>query len=523
MSRWSSAILPALPAVLLSGLIAVPAQAVPAPPALRTDRFGIYHWAADDTAAPCPLGAPPSCQPKLLRWGADKVAEIGSRTIRVYLGPSDSYGANPKTNPKDDLYLRRIAASPEYDALFRDPRFRTYLLTVYTYAPVEQGGGWQDGFSSTEYRDSKTQILRLGEYLLTRAAYAGKTFILLNWEGDNALRPAPGPTPAPPATATEGFTRWIQSRADGVRLARSRRPNSSAQLYSGLEFNLVERDGVRCGDGQVRCVIDSVAPRVTVDYYSYSSWQTLNVKLDEPPGSLKEKFDSDLRFALAKVRSRRPDVEEKSFLLGEFGFARSQFGECLAADYLREVAEALDAPGAFRLSYAIFWQLLDNRWRTGKRTPCAGEGSVDWLFYGLFRGRDAGMTVLGKVLRDLLRGQPATVPQKCPRIVAPEGEPLFQAGGPLTLSGDNFGPQGNHVLILRGHDRRSIRPPIANVIHDLEKSASDPLWFESPQQIKATLPANDPRDGCALVWVSRDDKIESNALLVRIRPAPPGH
>ena len=499
MSLRPSSVLSALLAVFLLGLAAVPARAVPAPPTARVDRFGVYHWVVDDSAWPR--------RPDRLLWGADLVAGMGTRTIRVYLGPSDPYRVNPSSNPIDDRYLRRIAETAAYDALFRDPRFGTYLLTVFT-----PGAEWKNGFSSTEYRNSKIQILRLGEYLLSQ--FAGKTFILLNWEGDNDLGAPPAEAPA-----WEGFTRWIQSRADGVRLARTRRPDSSARLYSGLEFNLVERDGVRCGDQEVRCVIDSVAPRVTVDYYSYSSWQTLSVKLDKPPGSLKEKLDSDLRFALARVRSGRSEVGEANFLLGEFGFARTLFGECPAADYLRELVAAFEAPGSFRISYAIFWQALDNRWKFGRRTPCEGEGPVDWLFFGLFRGRDAGMTVLGSVLRDLLRGQSATLPKNCPSITAVEGEPVLHAGGPITISGKNFGPQGSHVLILRADDRR--QPPAPNALLDLKKSEADPLWLESPQQIKATLPANDPRDGCALVWVARDDKIESNARLVRIQPAPP--
>ena len=40
-------------------------------------------------------------------------------------------------------------------------------------------------------------------------------------------------------TIWDAYTSWIQSRSDGVKLARGRNPASAAKLYIGLEFNLV--------------------------------------------------------------------------------------------------------------------------------------------------------------------------------------------------------------------------------------------------------------------------------------------
>jgi hypothetical protein len=501
----SPSILPMLLALALVALGAAPAQSVPSPPTERADRFGVYHWGTDISTW--------TGSPNRLAWGADKVAAIGSRTIRIYMGPADSYHVNPPTNQPGDLYLQRIAASPAYDALFRDPRFRTYLLTVSTST------GTAPSIAAV-----RKQIARLGEYLLSQAAYTGKTFILLNWEGDNAVGAAP-----PGSPKWDDLIGRTQARADGVRDARSRQPGSSTQLYSGLEFNLVERDGVRCGDGEVRCVIDTVAPRVTVDYYSYSAWQSLNVKREQPAASLAKTLRNDLGFALAKVRSRRPQVREENFILGEWGFARSLYSECLAASYVEELVLALEGPHGFHLSYAIYWQTLDVGWRSGRRTPCVGdlrdegdpEGQVDWLLYGLFRGRDATMTLPGSTLQALLRGQPAPPLPRCPSIdpqgiADPASASLFlHSGDPITIAGGGFGHRGNEVLVLQAHDRRDSGAP--NVLLELG-AKGDPGWLESPQQITATLPAKGLHDGCALVWISTGNGVESNAILVRIQP-----
>ena len=498
------------PAILLllltMALIAPVARAVPSPPTERADRFGVYHWSADISTWPG--------SPNRLAWGADQVAAIGSRTIRIYMGPADSYHVNPPVDEPDEMYLQRIAATPAYDALFRDPRFRTYLLTVSTSTG-----------SVRPFAAVRNQVARLGEYLLAQAAYTGKTFILLNWEGDNAVGAEP-----PGSPKWDDYIRRTQARADGVRDALARQPGSSARLYSGLEFNLVERGGVRCGDGAVRCVIDTVAPRVTVDYYSYSAWQSLDVKREHPAASLAQTLKSDLDFALAKVRGRRRQVREQNFILGEWGFARSIYSECLAARYVAELVRALEGPDAFHLSYAIYWQVLDNGWRGGRRTPCVGdlrdagdpEGQVDWLLYGLFRGRNATMTLPGSALQALLRGQPAPPLPRCPAIdpqgvvdPAASGNPFLHPGDPVTIAGQDFGHRDNTILVLEAHDRQNSGAP--NVLLALG-APGDPRWSESTQQITATLPTKDLHDGCALLWIANEDGTESNAVLVRIKP-----
>lgn len=84
-----------------------------------------------------------------------------------------------------------------------------------------------------------------------------------------------------------------------------------------------------------------------VDYYSYSSWQSLLEKQDNPNESLKQRYKTDLGFALAKVKARRPEITERNFIVGEFGFERSRYGECHAANHLNEVFDAFDGDDAF--------------------------------------------------------------------------------------------------------------------------------------------------------------------------------
>src|SRR5262245_64136804 len=67
-------------------------QAIPPAPTRREDRFGVYNWDVNDSAFPRDGSI------DLLNWGANKVAELGSRTIRVFIGTPDIkhvYDVNP--------------------------------------------------------------------------------------------------------------------------------------------------------------------------------------------------------------------------------------------------------------------------------------------------------------------------------------------------------------------------------------------------------------------------------------------
>src|SRR5262249_2879579 len=158
---------------------------------------------------------------------------------------------------------------------------QTYLLTAYPRGSSD--GNWSDGYTQAEYDAERDEIKRLGEYLLSNSSLANKTFIIFNWEGDNAIYYS-----ANKQSSWDGFTRWIRARAEGVRLARQNHSSSPVGLFSGLEFSAVRSpltnrpcgepvtDPVNTDPLQNRCVIDYVAPQVEVDYYSYSSWQTVN-------------------------------------------------------------------------------------------------------------------------------------------------------------------------------------------------------------------------------------------------------
>ncbi|MBO0726604.1 MAG: hypothetical protein J2P52_13460 [Blastocatellia bacterium] len=491
-------------------------QAVPPTPARREDRFGVYNWDVNDSAFPRDGSI------DLLNWGANKVAETGSRTIRVFIGTLDIKHVYD-VNPPGATELVQIAKSPAYDKLFHDPRFQTYLLTAYSTGDV--GANWVDGYTDSEYGAERDEIKKLGEYMLGNPAFAGKTFIILNWEGDNALDGLSNRR-----SVWDHYTRWIRARAEGVKLAKRNYPSSGARLFSGLEFNAIKSLGskktVFCGTPvadpinedplQNRCVIDYVAPQVDVDYYSYSAWDSVNDKQASPDEDLKRRFKNDLGFALSKVKASRPRVTERNFIIGEFGFERTRHGECNAANYLSEFFDAFDGDGSFGVSYAIFWQIIDNR---------RIYAPVDERF-GLFRATGGRLepTLLSETFRKKIAGEQASKYTGCPRIrLEPAGVVNLQGAADFRLNpdavisihapggGSTFSVSGNTVSFHQA--ARDFKLPLDNKAPG--KAPNKASWSESPGQIRFSIPAA-RRPGPVWLYVTDARGIDSDARTIEL-------
>lgn len=485
------------------------AQTVPLPPTQLAERFGIYNWGVDYSLYP-------GGGLDRLNWGAEKVASLGTRTIRVAL-PGQIY----LVNTPEAKTLAQMAASPAYDKLFRDARFQTYLLTAYSLS--EMLSPWADGFTEAEAKTTRDEFAELGDYLLTNPNLAGKTFILLNWEADNAMAKLANKT-----SIWDSYTAWIQARADGVRAAQLRHPNNATRLFSGLEFNYITRNGQPCGTPTAnpmqedplrhRCAIDYVAPRVSVDYYSFSAWVTFEAKdLAGGNASYKTYLQRDLNFALSKVRTRRPEIQEHNFLIGEYGLSRTRRGETTVANEVNELFDTLTAPDAFQVSYAIFWQIIDNM-----PTFAVGDGG-----FGLYRSRNGQMrlTRAGQVFQKRLTGQQVT-----PFV---EGPSIRRTPGPGVLDSADHSPtyrlNPDRVLSIYAQGCCEVGPASFSSQNNqvaLEQGVRQYLlprdnasWFyESSTQINISLPTG-RRPGDALLYVTDQNGVESNAAGIYLQCA----
>ena len=328
-----------------------------------------------------------------LNWMAEQVAQMGTTSIKVYMGTGDYYDFNndgrsfPQLLPYTLKQLVTTLQDAEtgahpYDKLFKDPRFETYFLSVYSFGGAQNN--WVDGYDCQEYLTERDEIRELGEYLLGNPAYEGKTFILTNWEGDCAFIETPGLRPR-----WNDFRNYIQAKSDGVRLARASglingdfQPGK-ARLYSAMEYKLTyaivpgaasytpyRNDGarVRCGttgNENYRCLIDTVAPFVNVDYYSYSAYESTNIlyptlnfaSCENPESDLKKELRDNLSFSLCVINSVRGNIGAKNFIIGEYNWGVEGIGGD-EPSFLNDMFRAIEDADGFPLSYTFFYQAL---------------------------------------------------------------------------------------------------------------------------------------------------------------------
>ncbi len=463
------------------------AEAEAAPPddtpvaADARDRFGMYAWGVDPSSKPA--------QADTLAWSTGKAAALGTRTIRVYLGPNDVYGVLGGAFST----LAAAAALPAYDALFKSPAFDTYFLTAYS--SYDQANGWRVGMTPADRTAEQSEIAALGAYLLGH--YPKKTFVLSNWEGDNAIAPY-----AAVDAAWSGFQDWTTARAQGVVEARARVPASTAKVFSALEMNRLHADdGSPCDTAAHRCVANMIAAHVAVDYYAYSAWQSLAVGVKD--ADLPARVKADLDLLIGYLRMQDPTATRARVVVGELGAAREVpgWGECGASG---RIAAALGAVLAWGPAYAFHWQIVDN-------APTADSATS--LGFGVYKSN--GDPSLSEAVYKTLYTTQAVVPPTvtlCPGIFTGgivNGAPSDAGTLPITpttvlsIYGSGFSPVGNRVQIWQGTQR-------------YEVTAGSPGWYESGGQINAALPSG-ITTGTARVYVRASTGVDSNAGVITIQ------
>ncbi len=479
-----------------AGASVADAGALPALPPVDTtpaERIGVYDWGADDSQFAAAGGGATD----RLTWSAAKVKALGAHTIRVALSSHDPY----KVNPAGAFNLATAAAAPAYDALFADPQLHTIIVTAYSAA--DETSPWQNGYSAADAASETEEVKALAQRLLVK--YPGKTFVIANWEGDNAIAPF-----AKSAAAWTGYQDWINARADGVAAARAETPASTSRVYSALEFNALRGadNKTACGSAGQRCVVTDVAPNVRADLYAYSSWQSLSADLDET--KIGARLAGDLDQALAFVQKGRPTITKDRFFVGELGAPRDEvsanFGECKTA--ARMVA-AISSATTWGARWAIDWQIIDN-------APTATGPEV--LGFGLIKA--SGANSLSYAMLSQMYAGTAN-----PSVPAATWCPDINVGGIINGAPGTAIKVGSTVSLYGHFAATQMDTPKGYVVHvriadkQTDVTVGTPYWFESYQQLNATLAGSGmaPAKG-ALVWVTSPAGVDSNGQYIDIAP-----
>jgi len=308
---------------------------------------------------------------------------------------SDAIGATyPNTTMGTVNSLTDLASSPPMAKIFGDPNFNTYILEAFEFCQkTTSTGAWEGtlwrsttgttfNFGTDIQNCTYTDFYNLTAYLLKTYSGTGKTFVLQNWESDNALNPAAFTIP-PAASETcnnpseanypaawcqtiVNMRTWLLDRWNGVNDARrdNASTTSNVTVAAAAEVNLL--DGVNTGSYGYPTALSQVIPYLHMDLYSCSCYHA-----DLPPYlSTVSTEVSTLQGAIVQPTlgsgSGPTLYGTKNIYFGEFGtpennyYSNDQWSETSSHDARYNVGQQIQEALSANLRWLLYWQVYDN-------------------------------------------------------------------------------------------------------------------------------------------------------------------
>lgn len=303
--------------------------------AISADKVGVYFWDGKTEMGHDNMKA-----------GYLLLKQLGTHSIRITMSPRSDVDYGLGENCIPNFSLVKLAQRSDFHSFFSDPQFSTIMITAYD--------GITDICSGQNYLDPKlydaTTIFRIKSEYRDLASYLGsnfpnKTFLIGHWEGDNAVycgssydynnRSCPQS-----AKNIEGLIRWLNARADGIKMSKSK------NVWSVVEFNSVRNLQGR----ELPSVLNNVIPRVNADYFSYSAYESTS-QFDFTDKDV-EKIAEDIAL-IRKIladRGRNPN----NLIIGELGFSHGKRKETR-----EKLEKALQTIPDSSVNRVFIWNLLD--------------------------------------------------------------------------------------------------------------------------------------------------------------------
>jgi hypothetical protein len=281
--------------------------------------------------------------------GARAVLAMGSNVIKFRMATED-VGKDAATRGDSPVKcLKDLAQQPSYKQVLGMP-FAYYLIWALPLGAGDWHGGFPQALQDKEYRE----VYDLSCHLLSTYSGSNKTFYLGHWEGDWMLRGTGRPASAVTPLAIEGMIRWLNVRQKAVDDAGRDTPHKNVRIFNYAEVNRV-RDAM---NGQTS-VTNDVLPHTTVDYVSYSSY-------DSADGGLGEALDY-----IASKLPVKSGVPGKRVFIGEYGFPAKRFSPAQQDVRSRRIMRDAIQWGC---PFVLYWEMYNNEVEDGRQ---AGYWLID--------------------------------------------------------------------------------------------------------------------------------------------------
>ncbi|HVO59690.1 MAG TPA: hypothetical protein VMT53_02075 [Terriglobales bacterium] len=301
-------------------------------------------------------------QENYLQEGAERIRQLGSASIFVYLTPHFRSTYPDKGSSlwpaEDPSYVSDLIQAEPYKKVL-GMGFKTVVLTTYTFANSDHVAGFAENGNEQAEED---EFYNLATYLLHTYANTGMTFILKNWEGDwIGLDGSRDTSQSISWNMANDMVIWLKARQRGVTRARQDAGNpSGVNVFNAVEVNRV-LDYAQNGFNRV---VNAVVPFVNADMVTYSSYDSTLAGAD--PNSM----EAAMTQALKTIYHFAPDplnLGSKRVLISEYGLYENQ-RESEAIWRTKTLLKTAQSTG---LAGAFMWNVFDNECHeaNGQKAP----------------------------------------------------------------------------------------------------------------------------------------------------------
>lgn len=290
----------------------------------------------------------------LLVETAQAIADMGSNTLKFRMNRDYGKGEGrnvPAMDPNIETLTDLASREPSHKRVLDMP-FSNYIIWAYPLKANKLHLSALDNKTAAQAQEVEyVEIYEFASYLLKTYNGTGKTFYLGHWEGDWTLLGAAGSKAEPTPERVNNMIAWLNVRQKAVEDAKRETPHQNVQVYNYVEVNLVQK-GMKGG----KCVTSDVLPKTTVDFVSYSAYDS---QKDDIVKSMKEALD----YIESKLPPK-PGIEGKRVFLGEYGFPACKVDPKTQDDRSRQVMKAGLEWGC---PFVLYWEMYNNEVVAGKQ------------------------------------------------------------------------------------------------------------------------------------------------------------
>jgi len=329
------------------------------------NNFGAYFWAGQLSGA----------SGGFIDSGKELLENVGTQNIRITMSAKSDMDYN-KGGCIANFSLKGLAQRSDFNAILSDPSFKVVMITAFDGVSFSDCSV-KNYLNPSFYTAANTQRIQqeYADFARYLSSFSGKTFIVSNWEGDNDIYcgAAYGATSSgcPGYSRNlDGFKKWINARTTGIK------SSGAGNVYSAVEFNIVRNLHERGLPG----VLYDVIPSVNTDYFSYSSYESINALYSGDDGSRLKADIATIKDVLSSAGKNSGNL-----IIGEYGFDQGTREEI--KNKLEVVTKTISKLG---IKDSFVWNLLDSGGSFGLYDSSAALTSAGQYFCDIWNGSDCG-------------------------------------------------------------------------------------------------------------------------------------